>query len=454
MVDRWRKGAQIVWAVAARAAGRADACGLCRDLLLDHAARRRAARDAGARRGLLPDRPHVSSTRSAGSPSATSACSAHLTWLGFRQEHVEYDKQPRAAGRVGLDACAQGRARHRLGDGVLERPDALVCVCRGRLAASSGWSLAIAGCRYCLPELGGGILLLCWQRSSACPACSWSRWRLSVSTSGARWMRRGAARVCDRGVHVRRCGHGVVWTLNGRIAQRHNQAAQCNNDFLPRTDDPHDRLYRRVSPEPVDMRNRQVQRDPGQAARRARWSGIGLAVTSAATRVRCCRSRCRSSRRADAADAGRRGSQAQRGRFELFLHAFDGPPSSTGCSRPRRASIAATASSSTSSRLPRPDIVRSCSARGRSSIRSGSRRPSSRCSPSAWRTRSGCRSIGVCATCSTPRARAIRCTCRRRCTRTPASTARSWSASRSCSRSSTARSTSWATCPTRRSSTT
>ena len=52
------------------------------------------------------------------------------------------------------------------------------------------------------------------------------------------------------------------------------------------------------------------------------------------------------------------------------------------------------------------------------------------------------------------RARATRSTSRRRCTRTRASTARSSSGSRSCSRSSTGRSTSWATCPTRRSSTT
>ena len=48
------------------------------------------------------------------------------------------------------------------------------------------------------------------------------------------------------------------------------------------------------------------------------------------------------------------------------------------------------------------------------------------------------------------RARAIRCTSRRRSTRTPASTTRSSSGSRSCRRSSTARSTSWATCRTRR----
>src|SRR5215208_6693094 len=56
-----------------------------------------------------------------------------------------------------------------------------------------------------------------------------------------------------------------------------------------------------------------------------------------------------------------------------------------------------------------------------------------------------CRCTGGCATCSTPPARATRCTCQRRFMKTPASTARSWSASKSCSRSSP-RCISWATC--------
>ena len=148
------------------------------------------------------------------------------------------------------------------------------------------------------------------------------------------------------------------------------------------------------------------------------------------------------------------GARRTSGQFELFLHAFDGTDDRAaarrrGGARLLRQQRALRASCSRCVRTSR-----SCSARARSSTRSGSSGPSCRCSPSAWRTRSACRSTAGCATCSTRPARAIRCTSRRRCTRTPASTARSSSGSRSCSRSSTGRSTSWATCPTRRSSTT
>ena len=74
LLQKWRERRAGRLGDAARAARRPDARRVCRDLLLDHAERRRHEGDAGARRRLLPRRPRGRSTRSAAATSSTSAC--------------------------------------------------------------------------------------------------------------------------------------------------------------------------------------------------------------------------------------------------------------------------------------------------------------------------------------------------------------------------------------------
>ena len=85
LLERWRGGAQVVWATRRAAARRPDPCRVRRDLLLDHAERRRDERDAGARRRFLSHRPRGDR----GVPPVRRkhvSVFALITWLGFRQD--------------------------------------------------------------------------------------------------------------------------------------------------------------------------------------------------------------------------------------------------------------------------------------------------------------------------------------------------------------------------------
>jgi polyisoprenyl-phosphate glycosyltransferase len=100
MVDEWRKGAQIVWASRRVRPGEPVHAGFA--ALYYWIMRRVVGMTDMPARGadfFLIDRAAI---------DAFSRCDernvsvlALVTWLGFRQAHVEYDKQPRAAGKSG-----------------------------------------------------------------------------------------------------------------------------------------------------------------------------------------------------------------------------------------------------------------------------------------------------------------------------------------------------------------
>ena len=100
LVAEWRKGAQIVWASRRVQPGEAAHAGFA--ALYYWIMRRVVGLTAMPARGadfFLIDRTAIDAFRRCDERNVSVL--ALVTWLGFRQAHVEYDKQPRAAGRSG-----------------------------------------------------------------------------------------------------------------------------------------------------------------------------------------------------------------------------------------------------------------------------------------------------------------------------------------------------------------
>jgi dolichol-phosphate mannosyltransferase len=100
LIERWRNGAQVVWAVRRERPGERTHAGfatlyywMMRNVV---GMREMPARGADF---FLVDRAVIEALR--GFPERNVSILALITWLGFRQEFIEYDKQPRAAGRSG-----------------------------------------------------------------------------------------------------------------------------------------------------------------------------------------------------------------------------------------------------------------------------------------------------------------------------------------------------------------
>lgn len=157
MVDRWSRGAQIVWAVRRARPGDPVHAGFA--AIYYWIVRRIVGlRDMPARGTdfFLADRRVVDAFRAF--PERTTSLFNHLTWMGFRQEYVEYDKQPRTAGVSGWTLARKIRL-------VLDSVTALSnaplrwCAYVGAALLVIGLVLGIAGAAL-LPELGGGILLV------------------------------------------------------------------------------------------------------------------------------------------------------------------------------------------------------------------------------------------------------------------------------------------------------
>jgi dolichol-phosphate mannosyltransferase len=91
-------------------------------------------------------------------PERNVSVLALITWLGFRQEFVEYDKQPRIAGRSGWTFARKVKL---VVDSIASFSDFPIRICTytglGLMAASLVlliFSIAL------LPQLGGGVLFL------------------------------------------------------------------------------------------------------------------------------------------------------------------------------------------------------------------------------------------------------------------------------------------------------
>jgi len=157
MLDRWSRGAQVVWAVRRSRPGDRSHAGfaaiyywIVRTVV--------GLRDMPARGAdfFLADRRVVDAFRAF--PERTTSVFNQLTWIGFRQEYVEYDKQPRAAGASGWTLARKIRL---VIDSVTAFSNAPLrwCAYIGAGMLALAVALTVAGVAL-LPELGGGILLV------------------------------------------------------------------------------------------------------------------------------------------------------------------------------------------------------------------------------------------------------------------------------------------------------
>ena len=157
MLERWSRGAQIVWAVRrSRPGDRSHA----RFAAVYYWIVRRVVglRDMPATGTdfFLADRRVVDAFRAF--PERTTSLFNHLTWMGFKQEYVEYDKQPRAAGASGWTLSRKIRL---VIDSVTAFSNAPLRWCAYIGAALLAVALALTAVGIpLLPELGGGLLLV------------------------------------------------------------------------------------------------------------------------------------------------------------------------------------------------------------------------------------------------------------------------------------------------------
>jgi len=100
LVERWRAGAQVVWASRRTQPGETSHAGFAS--VYYWVMRRVVGMTSMPARGadvFLVDRAVIDAFRQF--PERHASVFALITWMGFRQEFVEYDKQPRAAGKSG-----------------------------------------------------------------------------------------------------------------------------------------------------------------------------------------------------------------------------------------------------------------------------------------------------------------------------------------------------------------
>lgn len=148
LVQRWREGAQVVWAVRrARPGEHAGTLGFAR--LYYFIMRRIVGLTQMPATGadfFLVDR-RVIDTITQFREQRVSIL-ALLSWVGFRQETIDYDKQPRAAGRSGWSLL---KKINLVSDSVTAFSDVPL-----RAGASGGLLLVVAGVVVALRALLGG----------------------------------------------------------------------------------------------------------------------------------------------------------------------------------------------------------------------------------------------------------------------------------------------------------
>jgi dolichol-phosphate mannosyltransferase len=157
MLERWSRGAQLVWAVRRTRPGDRTHAGFAAVYywIVRKIVGLREMPATGAD-FFLADRRVVEAFRRL--PERTTSVFTQLTWLGFRQEYVEYDKQPRTAGRSGWTLR---RKIQLVVDSVTAFSNAPIrwCAYAGVILLLLSLGLLIPGIAL-LPELGGGILIV------------------------------------------------------------------------------------------------------------------------------------------------------------------------------------------------------------------------------------------------------------------------------------------------------
>jgi len=157
MVERWRHGAQVVWAVRRDRPGSAGHAGFA--ALYYWIMRRVVGMKEMPARGadfFLIDRVVIDAFKR--HQERHVSVFALITWLGFRQEQIEYDKQERTQGQSGWTLARKVKL---VVDSVVSFSDLPIRLCTYAGLALLGLSfvLLLAGLAL-LPSLGAGLILL------------------------------------------------------------------------------------------------------------------------------------------------------------------------------------------------------------------------------------------------------------------------------------------------------
>jgi dolichol-phosphate mannosyltransferase len=157
MIERWRAGAQVVWAVRRTRSGEPSHAGFAALYywVMRHPVGLKEIPERGADFCLV-DRVVVEALRQF--PERNVNVLALITWMGFRQEQIEYDKRPRAAGQSGWTTA---RKVEMVVDSITSFSSFPI-----RLCLTAGMALIVVGAvavlagLFLLPSLGAGVLLL------------------------------------------------------------------------------------------------------------------------------------------------------------------------------------------------------------------------------------------------------------------------------------------------------
>ena len=157
MVGRWRQGAQVVWATRRAQPGEASHRGFA--ALYYWMMRRLVGMTEMPARGadfFLLDRAVIDAFRRFSERNVSVL--ALITWLGFRQEFVAYDKQPRLSGQSGWTLARKIKL---VVDSITSFSDFPIRLCTYTGLALFACSLVLLiFAVVLLPQLGGGVLLL------------------------------------------------------------------------------------------------------------------------------------------------------------------------------------------------------------------------------------------------------------------------------------------------------
>jgi len=157
LLEAWQRGAQVVWAVRRQRPGERHHAGFA--ALYYWIMRRVVGMKEMPARGadfFLIDRVVVDAFRRFRERHVSVL--ALITWLGFRQELVEYDKQPRAGGQSGWTLARKITLVIDSVTGFSEAPIRW-CSYAGAGLLTVGGLIGLVGV-FLLPSLGAGLLLL------------------------------------------------------------------------------------------------------------------------------------------------------------------------------------------------------------------------------------------------------------------------------------------------------
>jgi glycosyltransferase involved in cell wall biosynthesis len=157
MIEGWRQGAQVVWAVRRQRPGDTSHKGFA--AIYYWIMRRLVGFTEMPATGadfFLIDRVVIDAFCQ--SRERNTSVFALITWLGFRQEQIEYDKQPRASGQSGWTL---GRKIKLVIDSVTAFSDFPLrwCLYGGLALIGLGVLIGLVGLLL-LPSLGAGLLLV------------------------------------------------------------------------------------------------------------------------------------------------------------------------------------------------------------------------------------------------------------------------------------------------------